>query len=159
MSDWFWIGLSDSASEGTWLWLNGNRANPDDGSLWRPGYPQIGSSGNSFDCAVAFFGPGHLDFGPGHLDFGPGHLDFGPGHLDFGPGHLDFGPGHLDFGPGHLDFGPGHLDFGPGHLDFGPGHLDFGPGHLDFGPNHLDGLFVYDGSCSINRRALCEKPV
>ena len=58
MSGWYWIGLSDSASEGTWRWLNGNRANPDDGSLWRPGYPRTGSSGNDFDCALAYFRPG-----------------------------------------------------------------------------------------------------
>ena len=51
----YWIGLSDSASEGTWLWLNGNRANPDDGSLWGPSRPQTGSSGNDRDCAAAFF--------------------------------------------------------------------------------------------------------
>ena len=61
MSCRYWIGLSDSASEGTWLWLNGNRANPDDGSLWAPGRPRTGSSGNDFDCAHAFFGLGHLD--------------------------------------------------------------------------------------------------
>ena len=53
--DHYWIGLSDSASEGTWRWLNGNRANPDDGSLWLPGYPLTGSSGNNFDCAQAYF--------------------------------------------------------------------------------------------------------
>ena len=51
----YWIGLSDSASEGTWRWLNGNRANPDDGSLWRPGHPRTGSSGNNVDCAFAYF--------------------------------------------------------------------------------------------------------
>ena len=58
MSDAYWIGLSDSAIEGTWLWLNGNRANPDDGSLWGPGTPRTGSSGNDNDCADAFFRPG-----------------------------------------------------------------------------------------------------
>ena len=52
---WYWIGLSDSASEGTWLWLSDNRANPDDGSLWHPGYPRTGSSGNNNGCAVAIF--------------------------------------------------------------------------------------------------------
>ena len=51
----YWIGLSDSASEGTWRWLNGNRANPDDGSLWHPGRPYTGSGGNNADCAVADF--------------------------------------------------------------------------------------------------------
>ena len=56
LSGYYWIGLSDSASEGTWVWLNGNRANPNDGSLWRPGYPQTGSSGNDRDCAGARFG-------------------------------------------------------------------------------------------------------
>ena len=56
MSDYYWIGLSDSASEGTWRWLNGNRANPNDGSLWLPGRPLTGSSGNNYDCAaVAFY--------------------------------------------------------------------------------------------------------
>ena len=55
MSGIYWIGLSDSASEGTWLWLNGNRANPDDGSLWGPGRPQTSSRGNNEDCADAFF--------------------------------------------------------------------------------------------------------
>ena len=55
MSGYYWIGLSDSASEETWRWLNGNRANPDDGSLWFPGYPLTGSSGNVRDCAVAYF--------------------------------------------------------------------------------------------------------
>ena len=55
MSSYCWIGLSDSASEGTWLWLNGNRANPDDGSLWGPGRPLTGSSGNNADCAAAAF--------------------------------------------------------------------------------------------------------
>ena len=60
MSGWYWIGLSDSASEGTWIWLNGNRANPDDGSLWYPGTPLTGSSGNNADCAAASFGPGSV---------------------------------------------------------------------------------------------------
>ena len=55
MSDYYWIGLSDSASEGAWLWLNGNRANPDDGSLWLPGHPLTGSIGNDRDCVQAFF--------------------------------------------------------------------------------------------------------
>ena len=58
MSGWYWIGLSNSASEGTWLWLNGNRANPDDGSLWATGYPLTGSSANNRDCAAADFRPG-----------------------------------------------------------------------------------------------------
>ena len=58
MSFDYWIGLSDSASEGTWLWLNGNRANPDDGSLWASGRPYTGSSGNNYDCALADFRPG-----------------------------------------------------------------------------------------------------
>ena len=61
MSGDYWIGLSDSASEGTWLWLNGNRANPDDGSLWFPGHPRTGSSGSNYDCAAAYFGPGGND--------------------------------------------------------------------------------------------------
>ena len=52
---YYWIGLSDSAMDGTWRWLNGNRANRDDGSLWHPGHPRTGSSGNNRDCAVAFF--------------------------------------------------------------------------------------------------------
>ena len=56
MGGFYWIGLSDSASEGTWRWLNGNRANLDDGSLWHPGYPLTSSTGNNIDCAVAFFG-------------------------------------------------------------------------------------------------------
>ena len=47
--------MSDSASEGTWRWLNANRANPDDGSLWNPGYPRTGSSGDNLDCAFAYF--------------------------------------------------------------------------------------------------------
>ena len=55
MSGNYWIGLSDSASEGTWRWLNNNRANPDDGSLWLPGHPRTGSSGNNRDCAQAYF--------------------------------------------------------------------------------------------------------
>ena len=55
MSSNYWIGLSDSANEGTWLWLNGNLANPDDGSIWRPSYPRTGSSENEHDCAVAYF--------------------------------------------------------------------------------------------------------
>ena len=61
MNDWYWIGLSDSASEGTWRWLNGNRANTDDDSLWAPGTPRTGSSGNNRDCAFAVFGPGRID--------------------------------------------------------------------------------------------------
>ena len=60
MSGDYWIGLSDSASEGTWVWLNGNRANPDDGSLWYPGPPLTGSSGNNRDCALASFRPGRF---------------------------------------------------------------------------------------------------
>ena len=60
MSDHYWIGLSDSVSEGTWRWLNGNRANPDDGSLWGPGRPIAGSSGINLDCAHAYFLPGAL---------------------------------------------------------------------------------------------------
>ena len=55
MSAYHWIGLSDSASEGTWLWLNGNRANPDDGSLWHPGHPRTDSSGTHRDCVIAEF--------------------------------------------------------------------------------------------------------
>ena len=82
MSGYYWIGLSDSASEGTWRWLNGNRANPDDGSLWLPGRPYTGSSGNNKDCVIAYFRPGGGE-----------------------------------------------------------------------------GLFVWDGLCSNNNRALCEKPV
>ena len=58
MSGSYWIGLSDSASEGTWLWLNGNRANPDDGSLWGPGSPRTNSSANYRDCALVYFRPG-----------------------------------------------------------------------------------------------------
>ena len=61
MNGIYWIGLSDSASEGTWRWFNGNRANPDDGSLWYPGRPRTGSSGNNADCANAVFGPGRFD--------------------------------------------------------------------------------------------------
>ena len=53
--DYYWSGLSDSASEGTWRWLNGNRANPDDGSLWFPGRPSTGSGANNIDCAAADF--------------------------------------------------------------------------------------------------------
>ena len=52
MSLHYWIGLSASATEGTWLWLNGNQANSDDGSLWLSGRPRTGSD----DCAFAFFG-------------------------------------------------------------------------------------------------------
>ena len=33
----------------------------DDGSLWAPGRPRTGSSGNNNDCAVAYFGQDHLD--------------------------------------------------------------------------------------------------
>ena len=58
--DYYWIGLSDSASEGTWVWLNGNRANPDDGSLWYPGRPYTGSRGNNNDCVLAYFRPGSI---------------------------------------------------------------------------------------------------
>ena len=58
MSNRYWIGLSDSASEGTWRWLNGNRANPDDGSLWLLGRPLTGSSGNNRECVIADFRPG-----------------------------------------------------------------------------------------------------
>ena len=57
MESYNWIGLSDSLYKGTWLWLNGNRASPDDGSLWHPGHPLTGSRGNNSDCAVAIFGP------------------------------------------------------------------------------------------------------
>ena len=64
MSDAYWIGLSDSASEGTWRWLNGNRANLGDGSLWFPGYPRTGSLGNNNDCALAYF---HSSFDGGLL--------------------------------------------------------------------------------------------
>ena len=60
MSGYYWIGLSDSASEGTWRWLNGNRANPDDGSLWLPSRPLTGSSANNYDCAFAIFEPGRF---------------------------------------------------------------------------------------------------
>ena len=60
MGGFYWIGLSDSAREGRWRWLNGNRANPDDGSLWYPNRPQTGSGGNDADCAFADFGPGRF---------------------------------------------------------------------------------------------------
>ena len=66
----YWIGLSDSASEGTWLWLNGNRANPDDGSLWHPGRPLTGSSGNNIDCAYAYFDHELFNEGLLGLEFG-----------------------------------------------------------------------------------------
>ena len=53
--NYYWIGLSDSASEGTWRWLNGNRASLDDGSLWNPGRPVTGSDANNIDCTAADF--------------------------------------------------------------------------------------------------------
>ena len=55
-----WIGLSDSAREGTWSWLSGNIANVDDGSFWAPGTPTApGSNADIRDCATAYFRQGH----------------------------------------------------------------------------------------------------
>ena len=48
--------MSDAAGENDWRWLNTNRANPDDGLMWLLGYPQISSTGDNFDCALAVFG-------------------------------------------------------------------------------------------------------
>ena len=59
MSNDYWIGLSDSAREGTWIWLNDNHASFVDGSLWVPGHPRTGPKGTNFDCAIVFFGDRH----------------------------------------------------------------------------------------------------
>ena len=55
MKDAYWIGLSKLASEGSWSWLNRNQASPDDGSLWLPGMPVTGSSGDTRRCVFAYF--------------------------------------------------------------------------------------------------------
>jgi len=46
-----WIGLSDQAREGNFVWVNGEQASYNDDSLWYPGQPN-----NSGDCCSTLFG-------------------------------------------------------------------------------------------------------
>ena len=42
-----WIGLNDKATEGRWVWINGERARVPAAVMWIAGYPD--SNGNE-DC-------------------------------------------------------------------------------------------------------------
>ena len=58
LSGSYWIGLSDIATDNDWTWLNGNRGNPNDGSLWQQFYPHSGVAGTNRDCGLLYFGEG-----------------------------------------------------------------------------------------------------
>ena len=48
---YFWIGVSDIASEGTWIWVNGETASNSD-LIWDSGQPN--SYGGNQDCGGIF---------------------------------------------------------------------------------------------------------
>ena len=57
-----WIGLSDQANKGVFVWVNGARASFGDRSLWnltslRNALDPVGSPFN--DCCLAFFSSSH----------------------------------------------------------------------------------------------------
>ncbi|XP_013876584.1 C-type lectin domain family 4 member K [Austrofundulus limnaeus] len=48
--DWFWIGLTDSETEGSWLWVD---RSPLDKSFWINGEPNnMGNPPDGEDCAA-----------------------------------------------------------------------------------------------------------
>ena len=55
-NEWIFIGLNDKQTEGTWLWVNGNRASTDDSSLWYGNEPD----NDPYDCADSHFGINHV---------------------------------------------------------------------------------------------------
>ena len=48
--EYFWIGASDIASEGNWIWVNGERASSSE-LIWRSGQPN--NDGGNEDCLGA----------------------------------------------------------------------------------------------------------
>ena len=45
INNFFWIGLNDIASEGNWVWVNGERASSSE-LIWRSGQPNGGRNAN-----------------------------------------------------------------------------------------------------------------
>ena len=56
---YFWIGVNDIASEGNWVWVNGERASSSE-LIWRGGQPNEGRNAN---CVYVFGHPTHSDVG------------------------------------------------------------------------------------------------
>ena len=57
---WFWIGASDIASEGNWVWMNGERASSSE-LIWESGQPN--NYGGQQDCGIVNGYPGSSDVG------------------------------------------------------------------------------------------------
>ena len=60
MNNWFWIGANDIASEGNWVWLNGERASSLE-LIWESGQPN--NHRGQQDCVVVRGYPGSSDVG------------------------------------------------------------------------------------------------
>ena len=59
----FWIGANDIASEGNWVWANGNRASRSE-LIWDRGQPQ--NSGGGEDCVSVVGNPSSPNVGLAH---------------------------------------------------------------------------------------------
>ena len=55
----FWIGVNDIASEGNWVWMNGERASSSE-LIWSSGQPDGGRIEN---CVIVQGYPAHSDVG------------------------------------------------------------------------------------------------
>ena len=58
---YYWAGANDIASEGNWVWINGERASSSE-LIWRNGFPELNSSGNR-DCLLINSNPVSSYFG------------------------------------------------------------------------------------------------
>ena len=58
---YYWAGANDIASEGNWVWINGERASSSE-LYWRNGFPELNSSGNR-DCLLINSNPVSSYFG------------------------------------------------------------------------------------------------